>query len=616
MFKKALGAFAAIALVVSVSVPAVSAMSASAIEALLIGAGVDAATAATLAAALGDDTTSSTSGSCALKNAPDMTLGAQGANVIELQNMLIASGDLVIPAGVSKGYFGVLTQSALAKYQARMNISPAAGYFGSITRGKIVCDTTSTPDDKDESSSKLKGGAGDIVNIDKKTSGTETTVGEGREESVLGFEIEADDNSDLEITSIRLVLTPDTDGSTRLTRYAEEILIELEGDEVGSIDASDFSRSGATHTGTISLKNAIVDAGDSPRFNVVFVAKDSIDSDDQDNTIEVELDRIRYEDATGAILSENVSSISSTVSFEDSTENDDLKLQTSTENPSARLIKVETNKSSEEYEVFAFKLRSGDDSSDVSVLGVDVDVEITNPSSGIVFNTEDVIKEIWLEVDGVEYEDWEVSVTSTTTATSSSETATYSFTIDEGDLEIESGDRPDVKVFVIFNEQDGKYSNGTDIDLTVKKIDIDVENIDGDQVTVTGATSVSSETHTVLVEGVFAEKVSESYDREITGDNPSNGTISITFEVTPVGSDLVLADDGTDITYTLSGATEEDAIISVEGKTASAGDFTIGEDDSREVTLSLKFASTTGFVKLEVTKVDGTSVNNIVTKNN
>jgi peptidoglycan hydrolase-like protein with peptidoglycan-binding domain len=64
----------------------------------------------------------------------NLTLGSSGNDVIELQTVLIAERQLVLPEGVSKGYFGSLTQEALRKYQALHNIFPALGYFGPLTR--------------------------------------------------------------------------------------------------------------------------------------------------------------------------------------------------------------------------------------------------------------------------------------------------------------------------------------------------------------------------------------------------------------------------------------------------------------------------------------------------
>ena len=74
----------------------------------------------------------------------DLTIGSTGSDVVALQNILISKGFLTMPAGVAEGYFGALTQSAVAKWQASAGISPAAGYFGPKSRAAVNGMTTTT----------------------------------------------------------------------------------------------------------------------------------------------------------------------------------------------------------------------------------------------------------------------------------------------------------------------------------------------------------------------------------------------------------------------------------------------------------------------------------------
>jgi peptidoglycan hydrolase-like protein with peptidoglycan-binding domain len=79
-------------------------------------------------------TTTTSASSCASFNR-DLTMGSTGADVTALQTWLISKG-FTIAAGAT-GYFGGQTQAALAQYQASVKISPAAGYFGPITRAQV-----------------------------------------------------------------------------------------------------------------------------------------------------------------------------------------------------------------------------------------------------------------------------------------------------------------------------------------------------------------------------------------------------------------------------------------------------------------------------------------------
>lgn len=64
-------------------------------------------------------------------------MGARGDDVAALQTFLEQKGFLVMPVRAAKGYFGVLTKTALAKYQKSIDLSPV-GVFGPLTRTKLV----------------------------------------------------------------------------------------------------------------------------------------------------------------------------------------------------------------------------------------------------------------------------------------------------------------------------------------------------------------------------------------------------------------------------------------------------------------------------------------------
>lgn len=106
---------------------------------LLSSFGANSATIANVNAALngtsststsGGSTTTTTTASCAFS--ANLTIGSTGAAVTCLQQALIA-GSYSIPAGAT-GYFGAQTQAAVIAWQKAVGVSPAAGYFGAISR--------------------------------------------------------------------------------------------------------------------------------------------------------------------------------------------------------------------------------------------------------------------------------------------------------------------------------------------------------------------------------------------------------------------------------------------------------------------------------------------------
>ena len=143
---KAIAKVAAVATGLAMAVSAVGALPVHAasltssqvqsILSLLSSFGADSATIANVQAALtGQPSTSgstggSTSASCSFTK--DLTMGASGAEVTCLQKALIAGG-FSIPAGAT-GYFGGQTKTAVIAWQKSAGVSPASGYFGSISR--------------------------------------------------------------------------------------------------------------------------------------------------------------------------------------------------------------------------------------------------------------------------------------------------------------------------------------------------------------------------------------------------------------------------------------------------------------------------------------------------
>lgn len=71
-----------------------------------------------------------------------MTIGARGDDVKLLQQFLISKNKgpaaQALLFATATGYFGPITQRALAEYQASVGISPAVGYLGPITRAHLM----------------------------------------------------------------------------------------------------------------------------------------------------------------------------------------------------------------------------------------------------------------------------------------------------------------------------------------------------------------------------------------------------------------------------------------------------------------------------------------------
>ncbi len=412
------------------------------------------------------------------------------------------------------------------------------------------------------------------------------------------MELEADDNSDLSVTSMRVVAGMGSDGSTRFDRYVGKVKVYMGDKEVGSMDASDFSRNNATSTGTISLDNAIIKKGMKERFYVAFVANDVIDTVDQDNTIDVSVDRVRFEDATGVTLTDSsLEGDSVTVDFEDATSNDEVKVQSDSSTPDATILKVDANSTSDEFNVFSFKIKTGSDSSDVDILSLPITLSIHNSSSTLAINTEDLIDDMHVEIGGKTYESY--TVTNPSIATSATEDAVFTFDIDQGDLTINGDTTEQAKVFVKFGRQDGKYkSSGTTVTGSVVGANIDAENSNGDNVDITGTVTGKSQTAAIAAADVG----------DFTWTVGSTGTyIDFFFTVTASDEDFTVLKSSIASTTAGTATTSAGVLSKVSGDavTNSAGvSYTVNSGDTATFRVEYSVDGTNG----ETSEVTLTSV--------
>ena len=117
-----------------VALPSASALTQAEATAIITALGLTGAQAASIQALV---TGGGTGGSSSYTFNTNLTVGSKGADVTALQNILVSGGFLHMPAGVAMGYFGNLTKTAVAAWQASAGISPAAGYVGPKSRAAL-----------------------------------------------------------------------------------------------------------------------------------------------------------------------------------------------------------------------------------------------------------------------------------------------------------------------------------------------------------------------------------------------------------------------------------------------------------------------------------------------
>lgn len=557
----------------------------------------------------------------------DLTLGSTGADVTSLQNWLISNG-YTIPAGAT-GYFGTQTQAAVARYQAANGIAPAAGYFGPLTRtnvnAKIVIAPTPTPTpdtDDDDNDDELRGGAGSLRDADFISSLNNEQVGENDEAEVLGLELEARD-SDLRLTAARVSfeLTAGV-ASDDFDDYAEEVVISLDGDEIGSIDVDDMSERNGVWTANITLdRDAIIRMNDTEDFVVSVVALRSIDSSDlNDNTWTATVDSIRVMDAQGAIITEtNLGNIGDGRNFEFasfSSANDvELMIDESDDSPDAGTVEVDED-GDDEVTLLVGELSAEGADIDLGELGMTVSL---NGGGATTTDVANVVSEFLLFIDGdqvASIDADECTVAANCDGGDGDNDAVYVFNNLRG-ITIDEGDTVEFEIIAVLNEIDATgFPEGTSLTVSVDddQIEAEVNRDDLGTGEINGA--ASGEEITLRSTGLAVDFDEDESDASTNGNV---GEFTFVLDVEAFGDDVAVAKS--DLDYTVTGPDTGSISTILDGsrnlREQPSDTFTVdeGEDGTLTFTIyvSIDGAADNGVYRATLNSVGDTAVNESLT---
>ncbi len=594
----------------------------------------------------------------------DLTVGSIGTDVVALQSFLESRGYLTMPAGVAKGYFGVLTRSAVASFQAGNGIQPPAGYFGIITRTRVMalentstpptssvpgcmpgamfssttgascsgstvpgcfpgamfspltgarCDGSTPPNNNNDPT--LSGSDGTISDVSELSQFNNEEVGEGEEDvKVLGFEVEASNDGDIRLTSIKVSFDPSGNtGSNNLDDYIEGVSIWQGDDEIGSSDVEDFNEDDDdTFSRTITLSSdAIVRSDESERFYVTVNAGNNFDSSDiSGDSWTVDVDSIRFEDGSGVVTTDtgtgDINDMNVTINFVSfSTAADtELKISTDSDSPEEGVILVDNDNTTDDVVLLKGNI-DVEGSSDITLDELPVTLTTTNAAS-----VNAVTGSVKLTIDGEEFTE-SVSIGSTS--------GTVVF--DNLDLVLDAGETYEFTISADINDIDSpNFEEGDDLKASItssNRDSIDAENEEGDQLD-NGEKSgtATGEAQDFRTEGIMATLVST--DTEITqgsGASDDLGTFKIRFKVSAEGDTVYIPADVSDavdyvvdkagavvstgLSATITNVTDDDE--------TNDGNYEIeeGDDETFEliVTVQLPTAGTSGQYRLTLTGI-------------
>jgi len=465
----------------------------------------------------------------------DLTVGATGAAVTSLQQFLVGQGHLVMPAGVSYGYFGPITRAAVASWQAANGVAPAVGYWGPISRAKANSMTTpvsGTPTTTTPGVGITTPGVEGTITVEVNSTPTGVKLREGDDmKAVAGIEIEAK-TSDMRIERVKLDLDAATSGNTDQQFYnkiASKVYV-LDGSTVlGSVDlnSSTVVEDGSDRFITISGLSFVIPKDTIKVLTIALDAKSSWDStfDGDSWTVGVPVDGVRSVDGAG--VNQYGPGTAFTRSFTSEGELvDDAEITVSKNVNSPKVSEVIASDGTDEdelddLELLRFNVKAEDDDVEIT----DLIVNITRNGSGTATTST-----LYL-VDGS-------TVVGSESATGISSVG-GAVTFDDIDYVISEDT---TKTFKILADIDD--ANGTTVTYKadIQSTDFTTENSIGDVASVSG--SATGDVITVRNIGLEITLLSKSIVKSATTEqnSVSTSTAEGTFNlrVTAVGGDILL----------------------------------------------------------------------------
>ncbi len=466
----------------------------------------------------------------------DLTIGSTGAQVSALQQLLVSQGYLTMPAGVSMGYFGALTKSAVMKWQAAVGL-PSTGFFGPMSRTKVnASGSTTVPGTTVGGTTttgiNTPGVEGTLTAKLNATPGAAVTVREGdSKKAVLGVELEAK-LSDIKIERVKIKLDATTGGNSDKDFYRDlaDKMYVMDGSTVlASVDLDSdtvVEETTGEYYVTITGLNFIVRKDAKKVLTIAIDAQSSLDSGMIGDTWTVTIGNEGFRGVDGAGVNQYTTGSYARTFTSDSSSSEDANITVSTSGSSPLTGEVIASNGSDEDELdglvlLAFDVKAEDD--DVTI----TDLTATIANSGSATTTTAYLYAGSTLVGSA-------NVTGTTAV------------FDDIDYVVSENSTKTLTLKV--DVRDAATSATT---FSISALSITAENSEGDTATVNG--SASGNTISVRKVGPQFSLVSKSISKSATAsqNNTSTSTVSADFvvRITAVGGDLYFGTQSASSTF-------------------------------------------------------------------
>ncbi len=457
--------------------------------------------------------------------------------------------------------------------------------------GQLVPTASANPGNPSPSGNcnDLEGTAGDIT-VSETSDYSAEEVGEDEEEvPVLSFEVEADNDSDVAVTSVKVELAQGTGADSEdIEDYIDSVQIMLGDEVVGEADADEFNEDSDIYSKNISLDCAFVGADESEDFTVAITSISNIDGSDLDTAVfNIGVSQIRFEDADGVTTTESYTLDTGDDAEDDTIEetftfgtfasaNDvELKVALGTDEDAdaineAHVLDIDDNQDTDEVEVLSFTLEA--EGSDINVTEIPVlftTVEATgnDPDDLMTGAT------LWMGTTELASESF---------LTSDADGSTETITFEDLDIDIDEDDSAEFTVTVDVKATDTSLDNGDTVFASLGSTQVDAieaEDETGEELVAADLTGTATgEAHAFYDAGIMVELVSKDV-RVAEGDPAATldsdlATFEFVFDVTAFDGDAYI--DNTDPALT-GGGTAHD--LTLNQGTGTLVDSDIEADD-------------------------------------
>lgn len=489
--------------------------------------------------------------------------------------------------------------------------------------GELVPTGTSNP--PPVGNCDLNGNAGDITVSPTSTYSSEE-VGEGQEDvPVMAFEIDADDSSDVSISSVKVELVHTGNGSKRLDKYADEISIWMGNEKIGESSVSSFTRNGDIYTKSVSLDCAKISSGDTEELSVAISALNTIDSANLAENWDVDVTNVRFKDADGVFSTEDTDNVAleQIFTFEDfaTAANVELRVDLNDDDASineSHIIDVDDNSTTKDQAILSFTLEARGDS-DINVDKIPVNIDVIGS-----VNIDDMVSKISLWNNGSQID---------TVSVGSAVGTDKTYTFDDLNMDIDAGETAKFMVKVDFKPISAAFNEGDAISaqLSGTEVDaIDAEDENGDDLSANELTGTAiGEAHAVYDNGIMvsfdSSSATKTFIADETGEN-DQGTFKINFTVSAFGDNDMRIDKsceegganaaGQGVEYTITNAASNSTTCILTSSSADSEDtadtFEVDRGTPRHFTLTvIATASANHFAEVAMESINwGSATNN------